>query len=82
MLKTVSQRQVHSFHFYLQQLLTLPLQLHALIVSAASVPLVNEPSAADLQRLRKLEAAAKARRRAEKDQRRDLKRSRSIRDWD
>ncbi|KAI0710174.1 hypothetical protein C8Q76DRAFT_859098 [Earliella scabrosa] len=59
-------------------------KLHSLIVSAASAGLVNEPSAEQQERVRKLAQAEKARRRADKDKRKELKRSRSRggRDWD
>ena len=58
-------------------------QLHALVVSAASSGLVNEPSQEQRERVRQLEKAEKARRRLEKDKRRDVKRSRSSRaSWD
>lgn len=58
-------------------------QLHALVVSAASAGLINEPSQEQQDRVRKLEKAEKARRRLEKDKRRDVKRGRSHKgDWD
>lgn len=58
-------------------------QLHALVVSAASVGLVNEPSQEQKARVRRLEKAEKARRRLEKDKRKDVKRSRSHKgEWD
>lgn len=58
-------------------------QLHALVVSAASSGLINEPSQEQQDRVRKLEKAEKARRRLEKDKRRDVKRGRSHKgDWD
>ncbi|KAI0833407.1 hypothetical protein BC628DRAFT_1406453 [Trametes gibbosa] len=59
------------------------LQLHALIVSAASAGLVNDPSEEQKQRVRALERIDKARRRAEKDKRQQVKRGRSKGgDWD
>lgn len=59
------------------------LQLHALIVSAASAGLVNEPTEEQRERVRDLERAEKARRREDKDKRREVKRSRARRsDWD
>ncbi|KAI0368622.1 hypothetical protein BV20DRAFT_1083326 [Pilatotrama ljubarskyi] len=57
--------------------------LHALIVSAASAGLVNEPSEEQKARVRSLERADKARRRLEKDKRKQIKRGRSGgSDWD
>ncbi|KAM5530871.1 hypothetical protein V8D89_015456 [Ganoderma adspersum] len=58
-------------------------KLHALVASAASAGLINEPSQEQQDRVRKLERAEKARRRLEKDKRRDVKRGRSHKgDWD
>ncbi|KAI0359935.1 hypothetical protein OH77DRAFT_881759 [Trametes cingulata] len=58
-------------------------KLHALIVSAASAGLVNEPSEEQKARVRSLERADKARRRLEKDKRKQVKRGRSGGgDWD
>ncbi|KAH9850300.1 hypothetical protein C2E23DRAFT_735469 [Lenzites betulinus] len=57
--------------------------LHALIVSAASSGMVNDPSEEQKQRVRGLERIDKARRRAEKDKRQQVKRGRSKGgDWD
>ncbi|KAI0775266.1 hypothetical protein BD413DRAFT_603224 [Trametes elegans] len=58
--------------------------LHALVVSAASAGLVNEPSEEQKQRVRSLERAEKARRRLDKDKRKQVKRGRSGGggDWD
>ncbi|KAI9057321.1 hypothetical protein FKP32DRAFT_1584111 [Trametes sanguinea] len=60
------------------------LQLHALIVSAASAGLVNEPSEEQKERVRSFEKAEKARRRLEKEKRKQVKRGRSGGggDWD
>ncbi|KAI1797185.1 RF-1 domain-containing protein [Ganoderma leucocontextum] len=58
-------------------------KLHALVVSAASAGLINEPSKEQRERVRQLEKSEKARRRLEKDKRTDVKRSRSRRgEWD
>ncbi|TFK94056.1 hypothetical protein K466DRAFT_22027 [Polyporus arcularius HHB13444] len=59
-------------------------KLHSLIVSAASAGLVNEPSEAQQERVRQLARAEKARRRLDKDKRKDVKRGRGggRGDWD
>ncbi|OSD06509.1 hypothetical protein PYCCODRAFT_941629 [Trametes coccinea BRFM310] len=59
-------------------------KLHALIVSAASAGLVNEPSEEQKERVRSFEKAEKARRRLEKEKRKQVKRGRSGGggDWD
>ncbi len=58
-------------------------QLHALVVSAASAGLINEPSQEQRERVRRLEKAEKSRRRVDKDKRGDVKRSRSRKgEWD
>ncbi|KAI8980135.1 RF-1 domain-containing protein [Trametes punicea] len=58
-------------------------KLHSLVVSAASAGLVNEPSEEQRERVRSLERAEKARRRLEKDKRKQIKRGRSGGgDWD
>ena len=61
-----------------------PLQLHSLIVSAASAGLVNEPSEVQQERVRQLARADKARRRLDKDKRKEVKRGRGggRGDWD
>ncbi|EIW57497.1 uncharacterized protein TRAVEDRAFT_125523 [Trametes versicolor FP-101664 SS1] len=59
------------------------LQLHTLIVSAASAGLVNEPSEEQRKRVRDLERADKARRRLDQEKRKQVKRGRSKGgDWD
>lgn len=59
------------------------LQLHTLIVSAASAGLVNEPSEEQRKRVRDLEKADKARRRLDQEKRKQVKRGRSKDgDWD
>ncbi|TBU33587.1 hypothetical protein BD311DRAFT_652166 [Dichomitus squalens] len=79
---TVFRSQAQNVHDCLSKARS-PSRLHALIVSAASSGLVNEPSQEQRERVRQLERADKARRRLEKDKRRDVKRSRSNRgDWD
>ncbi|KAI0671671.1 hypothetical protein C8Q78DRAFT_1069288 [Trametes maxima] len=58
-------------------------KLHALVVSAASAGLVNEPTEEQRARVRALEKSEKARRRLDKDKRAQIKRGRSGgRDWD
>ncbi|RPD60010.1 hypothetical protein L226DRAFT_63688 [Lentinus tigrinus ALCF2SS1-7] len=59
-------------------------KLHSLIVSAASAGLVNEPSEVQQERVRQLVRAEKARRRQDKDKRKEVKRGRSggRADWD
>ncbi|KAI0327828.1 hypothetical protein GY45DRAFT_1347532 [Cubamyces sp. BRFM 1775] len=58
-------------------------KLHALVMSAASAGLVNEPSEEQKERVRSLQKAEKARRRLEKDKRKQVKRGRSGGgDWD
>jgi peptidyl-tRNA hydrolase ICT1 len=56
-------------------------QLHTLIVEASSAPIVNEASPEQKARVRKLEAADRARRRAVKDKQSSKKQSRSKKDW-
>ncbi|GJE85559.1 hypothetical protein PsYK624_016380 [Phanerochaete sordida] len=51
-------------------------KLHALVLSASSAALITEPSEEQKARVRRLEAADKARRRQMKDRRSDVKRSR------
>ncbi|OJT03363.1 Peptidyl-tRNA hydrolase ICT1, mitochondrial [Trametes pubescens] len=59
------------------------LQLHTLIVSAASAGLVNEPSEEQRKRVRDLEKADKSRRRLDQEKRKQVKRGRSKGgDWD
>ncbi|KAI0661670.1 RF-1 domain-containing protein [Cubamyces menziesii] len=52
-------------------------KLHALVMSAASAGLVNEPTEEQKERVRSLQKAEKARRRLEKDKRKQVKRDRS-----
>jgi len=56
-------------------------KLHTLILSASAAPLVNEPSQAQKERVQGLERAEKVRRRADKDKRSAVKKSRKG-DWD
>ncbi|EIM90891.1 uncharacterized protein STEHIDRAFT_90800 [Stereum hirsutum FP-91666 SS1] len=58
------------------------LKLHNLIVSMAASSIQNEPTEQQKDRVRGLERADKARRRADKDKRSQVKRNRSGRDWD
>ncbi|EKM57804.1 uncharacterized protein PHACADRAFT_158844 [Phanerochaete carnosa HHB-10118-sp] len=51
-------------------------KLHALILSASSAALITEPSEEQKQRVRRFEAADKARRRQMKDKRSEVKRTR------
>ncbi|KAF8709767.1 hypothetical protein AX14_013472 [Amanita brunnescens Koide BX004] len=57
-------------------------QLHALLMSASSSPIRNDPSEEQKGKVRGHERAEKAARRKEKSHRRDVKRGRSNRDWD
>jgi len=61
----------------MQLFLTSNVQLHALILSAASAPIQNEPTEQQKARVRSLERADNARRRAQKDKRSQTKRGRA-----
>jgi len=53
------------------------MQLHTLIISAASAPIKNEPSEQQKARVRGLEKADNARRKVQKDKRSQIKKGRA-----